>query len=151
VEVDVETGAYKILDYLVVPDSGLIVHPRAFTAQALGGAIQGFGQVLGNKWVFDNQYGVSVAKRFYHTKPVTMLDVPIEMRCEPVGIPEPGQPIGAKGIGEVAKCLGAAALRCALAGALGDDYFRRTPITLDMVLNSVEAGHRVDAGLATNV
>ena len=48
-------------------------------------------------------------------------------------------------------CAGAAALRCALAAAVGDELLRRTPITADMILNSLEAGRRVDAGLETHI
>jgi hypothetical protein len=46
---------------------------------------------------------------------------------------------------------GAAAVRCALAGALGDEYLRRTPVGIDMILASIEAKKRVDVGLASNV
>ena len=151
VEVDVETGAYKILDYVTVSDSGTVIHPHGLEGQLHGGGVQGFGQVMGQKWVYDRQYGVPLAKRFYYTKPTTILDIPLEMQWDSVNIPDPQTPVGAKGVGEVAMVVGAATLRCALAAALGDDYLRRTPITLDMVLNSLEAGRRVDAGLVTHV
>jgi CO/xanthine dehydrogenase Mo-binding subunit len=151
VEVDVETGTYRILDYLAVGDVGIVVHPHGLEGQLHGGAVQAFGQVMGNKWVYDLQYGMPLGKHFYHTKPPTMLDVPLEMQWDTVNLPDPETPVGAKGVGEVAECAAAAALRCALAAAVGDDYLRRTPITLDMILSSLEAGRRVDAGLVTHV
>jgi hypothetical protein len=42
-------------------------------------------------------------------------------------------------------------VRCALAGALGDEYVRRTPVGIDMILASVESGKRVDRRLTANV
>jgi CO/xanthine dehydrogenase Mo-binding subunit len=59
--------------------------------------------------------------------------------------------VGAKGVAEAAVGAGAAAVRCALAAAIGDAYVRRTPVTPDMILASLEAGKRVDAGLTTHV
>ena len=151
VEVDVETGRYRLIDYLGVGDVGTVVNPRGLEAQIHGGAVQGFGQVQGQKWVYDQQFGVSLATRFYNTKPPSILDVPLEMDWDAVNLPDENSPVGAKGVGEVAMCAGAAALRCALAAAVGDELLRRTPITADMILNSLEAGRRVDAGLETHI
>ena len=151
VEVDLETGRYRLIDYLGVGDVGTVVNPRGLEAQIHGGAVQGFGQVQGQKWVYDQQFGVSLATRFYNTKPPSILDVPLEMDWDAVNLPGENSPVGAKGVGEVAMCAGAAALRCALAAAVGDELLRRTPITADMILNSLEAGRRVDAGLETHI
>jgi CO/xanthine dehydrogenase Mo-binding subunit len=46
---------------------------------------------------------------------------------------------------------GIAAALCAIADAIGDDVLRRTPATPDMIVESLEAGKRVDAGLVTHV
>ncbi len=152
-EVDVETGAFKILDYLAVADVGTVLHPRGLAGQLHGGAVQGFGHLRSQKWVYDQQYGLPLAKRFHYNKPPTILDIPTaaEMQWEAVHLPDPQTPVGAKGVGEAAMGAGAAAALCALANALGDDYFRRTPVTPDMILASLEAGKRVDAGLTTHV
>ncbi len=151
VEVDLETGQVKILDYLASGDVGTVLNPRGLEAQLHGGAVQAFQEVRGNKWVFDPQFGVALGKRFYHTKPSTILDGPLEMDWVAVEIPDPTTPVGSKGVGEMAECIGAAALRSALAAAVGDELLRRTPITADMILNSLEAGRRVDAGLETHI
>src|SRR6185503_15277882 len=68
VEVDVETGAYKVLDFLAVADVGTVIHPRNLGGQILGGVMLGFGHAHAQHWVFDQQYGVAVARRFYQTK-----------------------------------------------------------------------------------
>ena len=151
VEVDVETGQVKILDYLGVGDVGTVLNPRGLEAQLHGGAFQAFQEVRGNKWVFDPQFGVALGKRFYHTKPATILDGPLEMDWAAVDIPDPATPVGAKGVGEMAECIAASALRNALAAAVGDELLARTPITVDMLVNSLDAGRRVDAGLETHI
>ena len=43
VEVDVETGAYRIVDYVAVADVGTVINPRSLKGQILGGGIQGMG------------------------------------------------------------------------------------------------------------
>ena len=140
VEVDVETGQVRVVEYSASADIGTVVHPRALAAQIHGGGIQGMGHACSQKWVFDPHWGLSVAKRFYSNKPPTILDVPLTMKWAAVGIPDPDTPIGAKGIGEVSIGAGAAAVLCAIADAIGDDDFRRTPILPDIVLTALEEG-----------
>jgi CO/xanthine dehydrogenase Mo-binding subunit len=115
--------------------------------------VQGFGHILAQKWVYDEAYGLPLAKRFHYNKPPTILDIPFEreMQWSAVEIPDPQTPVGAKGVGEAAIGAGVAAVKCALAAAIGDDYVRRTPVTADVVLNSLEAGRRMDAGLSNHV
>jgi xanthine dehydrogenase molybdenum-binding subunit len=151
IEVDVETGQYRILDYLTVADCGTVLNPRGLAGQLNGGAIQGIGYTRSQKWVYDQKYGVSLAGRFHYNRPPSILDIPEKMTWDSVNLPDPQTPIGAKGIAEAAVGGGAASIRCALAAALGDEYLRRTPVGLDMILASVEAKHRVDRGLTANV
>lgn len=152
VEVDVETGEYKLVDYCAVTDCGTVINPRGLAGQLHGGGVQGFGQIRSQKWVYDQRYGVSLANRFHYNKPPTMLDIPLhEMAFAAVEIPDPQTPIGAKGIGEPAICAGAAAAICAVNAAIGDDYLRRTPATPSMIVASLDAGRRIDPGLETHV
>jgi CO/xanthine dehydrogenase Mo-binding subunit len=151
VQVDVETGEYRILDYLTVADVGTVLHPRGLEGQLHGGANQGIGYLRSQKWVYDQQYGVALAKRFHYNKPPTILDIPQKMEWAAVDIPDPQTPVGAKGVAEAAVGAGAAAVRCALAAAIGDEFIRRTPVSVDMILASLDAGRRVDNGLTANV
>jgi CO/xanthine dehydrogenase Mo-binding subunit len=100
IEVDVETGEYKILDYLTVADVGTVLHPRGLEGQLHGGAIMGIGHTRGQKWVYDQQYGVPLAKRFHYNKPPSILDIPIRMQWDAVHLPDPQTPVGAKGVAE---------------------------------------------------
>ena len=92
-----------------------------------------------------------LANRFHYNRPPTILDIPEKMDWDAVNLPDPQTPVGAKGMAEAAVGAGAAAVRCALAAAIGDDYIRRTPVGIDMILASVEAKKRVDRGLTANV
>ena len=140
VEVDVETGAYTILDYTAVGDVGTVVHPRNVNGQIFGGSMLGIGHTIGQKWVYDKQYGLPLAKRFHYNKPPTILDIPQTVKLEALNIPDPETPVGARGVGEPPVGAGCAAVQTALADALGDDLFKRIPITPDMVLTSIESG-----------
>lgn len=140
VEVDLETGKYFLTDYLAVADVGTVIHPKALSGQVLGRSILGMGHAMGQKWVFDPQYGHTISRRFYHTKPPTILDVPTGMQWAALDIPDPETPVGARGIGEPPVGGGCGAVLNALSDALGDEVFRRAPVNLDTILTSLEAG-----------
>ena len=140
VEIDVETGKYYILDYLAVADVGTVVHPRALGGQILGRSMLGIGHTIGQKWVYDQQYGVALARRFHHNRPPTILDAPEQMAWAALDIPDPETPVGARGIGEPPVGAGACAVLNAISDALGDNIYQRAPVTLDMILTSLDAG-----------
>jgi xanthine dehydrogenase molybdenum-binding subunit len=140
VEVDVETGAYTILDYTAVADVGTVIHPRALRGQIFGGSMLGIGHAIGQKWVYDKQYGLPLAKRFHYNKPPTILDIPQNVKLEALNLPDPETPVGARGVGEPPVGAGCAAVLSALADALGDDVFKRIPVTPDLILTSLVSG-----------
>ena len=47
----------------------------------------GIGHAIGQKWVYDQHYGVPLAKRFHYNRPPTILDKPIEMKFAAVDLP----------------------------------------------------------------
>ena len=140
VEVDLETGAVELKDYRVATDVGTVINPRTLAAQLHGGGIQGFSAALAQKWVYDRRWGLQVSKRFYANRPPTFLDVPHEqpMQWAAQDKPDPFSPVGAKGVGETAEGAGSGAVLCAIADALGDGYFNRTPLMTDMILTRLE-------------
>jgi CO/xanthine dehydrogenase Mo-binding subunit len=151
VEVDLETGAYKVLDYTAVGDSGTIIHPRAYGGQLLGRSVLGMGHALAQKTMYDQHYGLSVANRFYQNRPPTILDIPRNMQWEAVNLPDPETPVGAKGIGEPPVAAGAMAILNALSAALGDEIYRRAPVTLDTVLMALEHGRPMQEPLTAHI
>jgi xanthine dehydrogenase molybdenum-binding subunit len=151
VEVDVETGKYHIVDYLAVADVGTVIHPHALGGQVLGRSTLGIGHAIGQKWVYDQHYGVALARRFYQNRPPTILDVPQKMAWEAVGLPDPETPVGARGIGEPPVAAGCCAVLNALADALGDEIFRRAPVMTDEILAALEAGRPMKEPLTAHV
>jgi CO/xanthine dehydrogenase Mo-binding subunit len=151
VEVDVETGAYEIVDYLAVADAGTVLHPRNLRGQVMGGVLLGIGHAIGQHWVYDQHYGVPLARRFYQTKPPTILDVPVSMEYAALDLPDPETPVGARGIGEAPVGAGCTAILNAIADAVGHEVFRRAPVTSDIILTSLEAGRRTHEALTANI
>ena len=151
VEVDVETGKYFITDFLAYADVGTVLHPAALGGQILGRTILGIGHAIGQKWVYDPHYGAAVARRFHHTKPPSILDIPNDMQWEALDIPDPETPVGARGIGEPPVGGGCAAILNALADAVGDEVFRRAPVNADTILASLDAGRPMQHPLLAHI
>jgi CO/xanthine dehydrogenase Mo-binding subunit len=109
------------------------------------------GHALSQKNVYDQHYGVPLATRFYQNRPPTILDVPTHMTSDAVNLPDPETPVGARGIGEPPVGAGASAVVNALSDALGDEIFRRGPVTLDTILSALEAGKPVQEPLTAHI
>jgi CO/xanthine dehydrogenase Mo-binding subunit len=151
VEVDTETGAYTLVDFTAIGDSGTIIHPRAYGGQLLGRAVLGMSHSLALKTVYDQHYGLSLTQRFYQSRPPTILDIPRNMKWDAVNIPDPETPVGARGIGEPPVAAGACAILNALSDALGDDIYRRAPVTLDSILMALEHGRPMQDPLTAHI
>jgi len=151
VEVDVETGKFHILEYAAVADVGTVINPRSLQGQTYGGSMLGVGHATSQKWVYDQHYGVPLARRFYDTKPPSILDTPGVFTFAALDIPDPETPVGARGIGEPPVGAGCAAILNAIAAAVGDDVFRRMPVQADMILAALEAGHPAHEPLTANI
>ncbi len=151
VEVDVETGVVSLIDFLSVGDVGTVVNPRSLIAQLNGGCCLGIAHALFQKLVYDPHYGVSLARRFHYNKPLTIMDIPVHLKAEALGVPDPETPTGAKGVGEPPVGAGYGAVLNAIASAIGVDAFRRAPVTSDVVLMSLTHGRRTHPPLQTHV
>jgi CO/xanthine dehydrogenase Mo-binding subunit len=151
VEVDVETGVVRLVDFLSVGDVGVVVNPRSLTAQLNGGCCLGIAHALYQRLVYDPHYGLSLARRFYNNRPLTILDVPHTMPAVALGIPDPETPVGARGVGEPPVGAGYGAVLNAIADAIGVDAFRRAPVTSDVVLMSLTHGRRMHPPLGAHV
>jgi CO/xanthine dehydrogenase Mo-binding subunit len=151
VEVDVETGKVVLIDYLGVGDVGTVVNPRSLGAQIKGGSCLGIAHALCQKWVIDSQYGLSLATRFHYNKPLTILDIPAQMQWAALDLADPETPVGARGVGEPPVGAGYGAVVNAIADAIGEDAFRRAPVTPDLVLMSIEHGRRMHVPLRAHI
>ena len=131
VEVDLETGKYHIVDFLAVADVGTVIHPSALWAARFWAARRWASATpSARSGSTTSTTACPLAKRFYHNKPPTILDVPVNMQWAALDIPDPETPVGARGIGEPPVGGGCCAILNALSDALGDEVFRRAPVTV---------------------
>jgi xanthine dehydrogenase molybdenum-binding subunit len=151
VEVDLETGKYHLLDFLAFADVGTVLHPKALGGQVLGRSTLGIGHAIGQKWVMDPTYGAMLARRFHHSKPPTILDIPAKMEWAALDIPDPETPVGSRGIGEPPVGGGCSAILNALSDAVGDEVFRRAPVNADTILAALEAGRPMQHPLMAHI
>jgi len=127
------TGVVKIDKVTCVADSGRIISPKTARSQIVGGAIMGIGMALTEETVIDHRYGKVVNNNFadYHV-PVNA-DIP---QIDAIFVNKPDvniNPIGAKGMGEIALIGMAAAVANAVYNATGKRV-RDLPITPDKLV-----------------
>jgi xanthine dehydrogenase molybdenum-binding subunit len=140
VEVDTEVGTVKVLDYTAIGDVGKILNPRNLKGQIFGGSMLGLGHALTQRWAYDTHYGLALARRFHHNGPPTILDAPLNFIGDAVDLADPETPVGIRGVGEPPVGAAYGAIMNAIADALGDEIFKRSPVTPDIIVTSLENG-----------
>ena len=114
VEVDIETGAVDLVDYVIVEDGGTLINPMIVDGQVLGGLAQGIGTALYEEMPFDAE-GQPLACTFADYLLPGAGEVPAT-RIEHMQTPSPYTEFGQKGIGE----SGAIGPPAAIANAVND-------------------------------
>ncbi len=137
IELDTETGAFEIKEYLGVADCGAVLHPDGLQSQMYGGSMMGFGLATTERIVYDHHLGLPANVQLDQAKPATYLDMPKNFHWAAVDQPDRDNPVGVKGIGEPIMGAAASALLNAIADALGGQYFHRTPVVRDMIINAL--------------
>ncbi|MEO7443923.1 MAG: xanthine dehydrogenase family protein molybdopterin-binding subunit [Ferruginibacter sp.] len=127
------TGMIKIDKVVIAGDAGKIISPKTAESQMIGGAVGGIGMALMEEGVLDHRYGRWINNNFadYHV-PVHH-DVPL---IQALFVDKPDlilNPIGAKGMGEIAIIGFAAAVANAVYHATGK-RLRELPLTPDKVV-----------------
>ena len=152
VEVDTETGVVKVIDYTAIADVGTVLNARGLKGQVFGGSMLGLGHAKTQRWAYDQHYGVALARRFYQNKPPTILDAPQTFKAEAVGLPDPETPTGVRGVGEPPVGAAYGAIMNAIADAIGDESFRKSPVSPDIILAALEnGGQRTHEALTAHV
>ena len=98
IEIDPETGKFKILRYCAVHDSGVVVNPLMAEANLHGGIVQGIGGAMFENLVYDESGQLLTTTFMDYTCP-TAADVP-SFEVEHQETPSPFTPLGTKGVGE---------------------------------------------------
>ena len=97
-EVDVTTGAVKLLRYIVGEDCGHMINPNVVEGQIAGGVVQGIGGALLEELAYDAD-GNPVATTFMDYLLPTAAEVPLIEYGHVEDAPSPN-PGGYKGVGE---------------------------------------------------
>ncbi|MEC8531494.1 MAG: molybdopterin cofactor-binding domain-containing protein, partial [Pseudomonadota bacterium] len=98
VEVDPGTGHVKIMNYVIVHDSGKLINPTIVEGQITGGATHGLGSALFERMVYDEQ-GQPQTTNFGEYLLPTAPEVP-SFEIVHMESPTPLNPLGVKGAGE---------------------------------------------------
>jgi 2-furoyl-CoA dehydrogenase large subunit len=116
VEVDRESWATKILQYVSVHDAGTVINPKLVEGQLYGGALHGLGGALLEEFRYDEE-GQFLSGSFADYRVLTAAEAPT-IEHDHVESPSPLTPLGAKGCGEAASQSAPAAVANAIADAL---------------------------------
>ena len=117
VEVDPETGEVAILRYVAVDDCGRVISPLLVDGQVHGGLTQGIAQALWEEIVYDDQGQLLTGSLMDYALPK-----PANLPLYETGrteTPSPHNPLGVKGIGELATIGSTPAIVNAVVDALG--------------------------------
>lgn len=104
VEIDPETGTTTVVRYVMVNDFGTVVNPLLVEGQLHGGVMQGVGQALMERTVYDLE-GQLTTGSFVDYQMPRAADAPPIFTFESRPQPTATNPLGAKGCGE-AGCAG---------------------------------------------
>ena len=102
--------------------------------QIQGGAAQGIGMALNEDYVYDEEGHLLNSSLLDYRMPTT-LDVPM-IEAVLVEVPNPGHPFGVRGVGEAPIIPPQAAVRQAIADAVGA-RMQQTPMTPQAVLQEL--------------
>jgi carbon-monoxide dehydrogenase large subunit len=116
VEVDPETGSVTIPRYTIVEDCGRLLNPRVVEGQLHGATVQGLAGALSEEIVYAAD-GQNLSATFMDYALPTAASVPA-FDIEHVEQPDPGTPLGMKGMAEGGVMGASAAISNALADAL---------------------------------
>ncbi|MEQ8931898.1 MAG: xanthine dehydrogenase family protein molybdopterin-binding subunit [Silicimonas sp.] len=137
VEVDVETGQIKLLDFVCVQDSGTVVNPQVLKNQVIGAAVCGSGFAIYEHLVMDADTGAVKNGNLLDYKLLRCADFPHRAEVHFVEDPDPVGPFGARGAGESPIAAGISAVAHAVHNATG--LWIDFPMTPERVVAALKA------------
>ncbi|MGM9508423.1 xanthine dehydrogenase family protein molybdopterin-binding subunit [Larkinella sp. GY13] len=133
VQVSPVTGEVRVKRVVTCADVGKIINYQTARSQSIGGVVGGIGMALMEESVMDHRYGRYVTSDFSSYHIPVHADIP---QIEVFFVDQPDvhvNPIGAKGLGEIAIVGVAAAVANAVFHATGKRV-RELPITVDKLV-----------------
>jgi aerobic carbon-monoxide dehydrogenase large subunit len=141
VSVNVETGALRVLRYVVVHDCGRVINPLIVAGQVIGGVVQGVGGALLEECSYSEDGNPSATTFMEYLLP-TACEAP-SVVLEELETPAPETAFGVKGVGEGGIIGPAPAIASAVEDALTEfaiPHITATPITPERVMDWISAG-----------
>ncbi len=141
VEIDPDTGAIEIVKYTAVNDFGTIINPLLVDGQTHGGVVQGIGQTLLERTVYDEQGQLLSGSFMDYAMPRATNAPDFKVFSHPV--PATTNPLGVKGCGE-AGCAGSlTSIMNAVVDALSVYGIKHIdmPATPERVWQAIRAAH----------
>ena len=140
VEVDHETGAVKILRYVVVHDCGTMINPMMVEGQIAGGVVHGIGMTLFEWMRYDEMAQPLTATFVDYLLPTS--DVAPRIEIHHMESPTPLNPLGVKGAAESGVIGAPATIVSAIEDALApfNVVIRDLPLTPAKLRALVRAG-----------
>ncbi|HVN34976.1 MAG TPA: xanthine dehydrogenase family protein molybdopterin-binding subunit [Casimicrobiaceae bacterium] len=136
VEVDPDTGVVELDGYWSVNDVGRVVNPMVVVGQLAGGALQGIGQALSERFVYDAETGQAITASFMdYAIPRAATTCAFEMTMDE-SAPCLTNPMGVKGVGELGTIGATPAVVNAVVDALARNGFAESAQRLQMPLTS---------------
>ncbi len=134
VEVDLDTGEVRPLQYTVLADAGTVLHYNSARGQLEGGAVMGFGLALFEEMRYEEGQ-LQNADAFQYRLPL-LRDMPPTMSTAIMESGEGPGPFGARGIAQTSIPCVAPAVANAIHAAIGAPI-SSTPITPEKVLRAL--------------
>jgi aerobic carbon-monoxide dehydrogenase large subunit len=136
VEIDPDTGAVEVDGYWSVNDVGRVVNPMVVVGQLEGGAAQGIGQALSERFVYDAASGQALTGSFMdyalpHARTIRRFEMTMDEST-----PCLTNPMGVKGVGELGTIGATPAVVNAVLDALARSGHADAARTLQMPLES---------------
>lgn len=135
IEVDIETGDIKVINYVAAHDVGAAINPRLVEAQIEGCIGQGIGFALSENMTYDKK-GKLEQNTYADYKLPRALDMP---KCKIIIVDsyEPSGPFGAKSVAEMAIAPVPVAIANAVYDAIGLRV-KKLPMTKDKMLAMIK-------------
>jgi 2-furoyl-CoA dehydrogenase large subunit len=138
VEIDADTGAVEVVDYVTVHDAGVLLNPLLADGQIIGGLAHGAAAALFERHVYDESGSLMTGSLVDYLTP-TAPDLPVP-RIGHLSSPSPFTALGAKGLGEGNTMSAPVAIANAVADALGRDDVE-LPLTAPRVWALINPGN----------
>jgi len=135
VEVDLETGRVKILQFVSAHDVGRVISGQTIKGQIYGGIMQGLGYALCEEYKTENGRNLNPNFMDYKIFSAADVDFPIHVKCIETNDSE--GPFGAKGVGEPGLVPTAPAIANAVYDATGI-RIKDLPITPEKILKALK-------------